>query len=114
MREDVVVPECWNYRDDKVVGGVGIVYVVRLPKDFDKLFHHIFIEFDDLLVRSRESFIIVMPSRIASPNHEINLIFDIVLNPLEGRVDQGKGSVAVCHFGTIIARLAFAGVASLV
>lgn len=58
-------------------------------------------------------YIIVMPRRIASPNHEINLIFDVLFNPSKGRVDQGERRVAVCHFGTKVASFAFTSVASM-
>lgn len=113
MRQNVVVPKGWNNRNDEIIGWVGVIYVVGLAKDFDKFVHHKSVELDDLFIRSRKPFIVVMASRVTGPYNKVDLIFYILFDPLESRVHQCEGRVAVCHLGTIVTRLTFTVMAGL-
>lgn len=55
-----------------------------------------------------------MTSRIASPDNEVDGIFEIVVDPLESSIDQGEGRVTVGLLGAEDAGIASAPVASII
>lgn len=48
--------------------------------------------------------VIIMPSRVSGPNHKVDVILEILLNPAEGLVDQGKGGIAFRARGAKVSR----------
>jgi len=40
-----------------------------------------------------------MTGRIPSPHDKVNLVFQVLVNPLESGVDEGNGRIAICCFG---------------
>lgn len=75
VREDVIVPKGWNNGDDKVIRRVWIIGVVGFPKGFDKLVDDKAVEFDDLFVGAGMTIVVVVSSRVTSPNDKVDLIF---------------------------------------
>jgi hypothetical protein len=94
VRHDVVIAKRGYDGYDKVGGSVTRA---GLAKDLDKLGDHEPVLVDNLLVRSRYLLVIVVAGRVACPYDEVNFILDVVLDPLERLVDEGKGRVAACR-----------------
>lgn len=59
----------------------------------------------------RNLFIGVVAGRVACPDDEINLVFDIFGDPFESLVDQSEGCIAIRGFSTIIACRSFSSMA---
>ena len=113
MWKNVVVAKSWDDGDYEVVGGIGVIIIVCFAKDLDKLVHHEPVKLCDLFVCSRISFIIIMSSRVSRPHNKIDLVFQILFNPLESCVDKGQGRIATRDFGAIVSRGALAAMARL-
>lgn len=86
VRHDVVVAKCRHNRDHIIVGPSPVL--VRHTEDLSELVHQVFILLDDLLLCAGVLLIVVVSRRVACPNDEINIILDVVLDPLERLVHQ--------------------------
>lgn len=104
MGQDVIVSKGWYDRNDQVVGRIVVRFVFALAEDFVELVDEELIQFNDLLGVSREPLVIVMASRITSPDDKVDLVFDLVTNPVKRCVDQGDWRIAVGSLGAVVAR----------
>lgn len=78
MRHNVVISECrddWNRET-----GILLENVEEFPG-------HDFVQVDDFIHRPRDLLIFVVTGRIASPDHEIDISLEILLDPSESRID---------------------------
>ncbi len=114
MRKDIVIAEVGHDGNGEVVGGIGVIDVVVLAKDLDELLDQHFVQPDDLGLTARNELIVVVTSRIASPDDEVDGIFEIVVDPLESSIDQGEGRVTISLLGAKDASIAYAPVASII
>lgn len=87
MGHNVVISKGRDYWHNEVVGWVCIVDVLILAKDFSELGNQELILFNNLLLCPRYLLIIIMSRRIASPYYEIDVVFEVLLDPFECFVD---------------------------
>ena len=57
--------------------------------------------------------VVVMPRRITRPYDEINGIFEVFFDPVEGSVEEAEGAVTIGDFGPIGPGRTLAPVASI-
>ncbi len=74
---------------------------VSISKHLVELAHEIAVLVEDLLLAPWKFLIIVVPCRVTSPDDKVDVVFKILFNPLEGRVDKGIWRVAVRCLGAI-------------
>ena len=91
MRHYVVVAESRHDRYDKVMGAVAMATV---SKDVGKPRDHVLILLYDLLLRPRYVLVIVVSRRVARPYDKVDVVLDIVLDPLERLVNERIRRVA--------------------
>lgn len=85
--QDIIVSKGWYNGDDKVVGGVIIVLVIWFAKCVDEFLNHVLIQANNLIDASWILLIVVMASRIASPDDKVNRVSQFCFYPIKGRVD---------------------------
>lgn len=68
----------------------------------------------DLLDAARELLVVVVACRVAGPDDEINRVFDVLIYPVKGRIDQREGAVTVARLGAISTSRAFLSMACCV
>ena len=104
MGRHVVVPKCGHDWHRHSRNAPRYSDVVPKTKQSDPLSRHIVVEVHDLVGGAWNLLVIIMPSRVSGPNHEVDVILEILLNPAEGLVDQGKGGIAFRARGTKVSR----------
>lgn len=97
----VIVAKRWYNWHDEIVRRIRIIGILVVTEHFDKLAHEELILLNDLVFASRKLLIVVMSCGISSPYHKVYRVFDVLVDPLEGRVDKGERSVAVRRFCAI-------------
>jgi len=100
VRKDVIVAECRYDWDGEIV--VRVVVMVACVKDLLKLLRNKSVQANDLFSCSRNLFVIVVTSRIACPDDKVNRVSDLLIYPIECRVDKRDGRVAIRSFRSII------------
>lgn len=95
VRKDVIVTKGRNNRHDEIVQRIRIVEVFGLPEDLKKFGNEQLILVDNLHVTSRNFLIIVVTGGVSSPDDEVNLVLDVIFDPVEGSVQQSDGTVAI-------------------
>ena len=88
VRHDVVVAKRRHNWNHIIVGPSPVL--VRHPEHLSELVYQVFILVNDLLLCAGVLLIVVVSRRVACPNDEINVIPDVVLDPLERLVHQRK------------------------
>ena len=73
-------------RNDGYGPFIGRVRVVLLAKDLLELVYQQLVRFNNLLFCSRYLLIGIMAGRVSCPNDEVDGIFDVVVDPLKGRI----------------------------
>lgn len=114
MWKNVIVPERRHDRHDKIIVRVGIVDVVSLAKDLDKLGDDELVESNDLLVRSRVVLVVVVSRGIARPDDEVDVILDVVVDPLESRIYQAERTITTGDFRPVVPGRPFPGVTLII
>lgn len=105
--QNVVVAICGHDWNHKAVKRILWIDLPRFAEHSYELIYHISVEFLNLPVVTRQPFIIVVSRRIPGPYHEIDVVFDVFLNPVECRVDQREGRIALGLGSTEVACVAF-------
>jgi hypothetical protein len=90
---DIVVAKRGHDWDNKITAARSML-VILLSKHLDELGHHVFILLNDLFLGTGQVLVVVVARRVACPYHEVDVVFDIVVDPLESLVDEGEGRVA--------------------
>jgi hypothetical protein len=70
------------------------MFVLVLAEHLCELGHHIFVLLHDLLGRSWQRIVVVVPCGVARPYDKVDVVLDVVVNPLERLVDERIGRVA--------------------
>ena len=83
-----------------------------LSKNLCEVFDQKLVQFHNLVFCPWYPFVIVMASRIASPNDEVYRIFQMLVDPVEGGIDKKERGVAIRSFCTEFSGGALASVAS--
>jgi hypothetical protein len=107
---DVVVAKGGHNGNDVVVDGRMVA--LRLAKDLCELVDEKFILADDLLLSAGNLLVVVVAGRVASPDDKVDVVLDVVVDPLERLVDKREGRVAsrrLCAVDASRAALAVAG-----
>lgn len=104
VRKYVVVAKGRNDRDHQIIGRIGVIDVVVLSEDFDDFVNHILVQFGDLCFCPRQLLIIVVTSRVASPDDEIDLALQVRIDPSESLIDEGKWRIAIGGFRAVQTR----------
>lgn len=99
VRHDVVVAKRGYDRDHIVVGTSAVL--VRHAKYLCKLSDQELVLAYDLLLRACMLLVVIVSRRVARPNHKIDVVLDIVVDPSKGRVDQGKRRIAAGRLCTV-------------
>lgn len=74
VREDVVISECRDNRDNQVVRWIIVTKVVGLAENREHLFGDPAIQFEDLDFRSRNVCIVVVSRRVTGPDYKVDLL----------------------------------------
>lgn len=113
MRHDVIVAKGGDDGDLVVVCRIIIVVLV-LSKDFGEFADHELVGMYDLLLGAGYLLVVVMPCGITCPYDEVYFIGNVVLYPVEGRIDERWRGVAGRGFGAIVAGWATFSVAGCI
>lgn len=114
MGEYVIVANGRDDGDDEVIRRVVII-VVGAGEDLPELVDDQLVEVLDLLVAAGVFLVVVVAGRIAGPDDEVNVIADVVADPIEGGIHKGQRRVAsrcLCAVVTCRAMSAMAGAVS--
>jgi hypothetical protein len=68
--------------------------VLVLSEYLCKFRDHIFVLLHDLLWCSWKRIVVVVPRRVARPYHKVDVVLDVIVDPLECLVDERIGRVA--------------------
>ena len=101
VRQDVVVPQRGHDWDSEVVERILVVVVLGLAEHLEELAHDELVLVEDLPGRARDPVVVVVPRRVARPQHEVDRVLQVVVDPSERRVDQGDGAVACRCLGPV-------------
>jgi hypothetical protein len=93
VREHVIVAKCGYYGDRKSVA--------IFAEDFSELIHCPSVGAQHLTFVPRNLLIAVVPRRVSRPYHEVNVILEVLRDPLEGRVYKREGRIAIGGFGAV-------------
>jgi hypothetical protein len=85
VRHNIIVAERWHDRDHIVARSSSAL--VRLAKDLCELIDQKFVLLYNLLLCTRQVFVVVMSRRVARPDDKVYIILDIVVDPSERLVD---------------------------
>lgn len=94
VRKYIVVPERWDDWNQEVVVGIVIIEPILLAPYLDELFHHKLVLRDDLVACAGYMFIIVMACTVPGPYNKVDLVLQVILDPLEGGIDKRVWRVA--------------------
>lgn len=75
-------------RHDIVISKSGDHWNGGLAESANPFLRQVVVQFQNLVGSAGEFFVVVMPGGVASPNHKINLIFQIFFDPAKGLVDE--------------------------
>ncbi len=112
--KNVVVAEIGHDGYGEIVGGIGVVEVVGFAKELDEFVDEHLIQLDDLFGAARDELVIVVASGIPGPDDKVDGIFEVVVDPLKGSVDQGDGGVTVGPLGAEDTGVALPPMASII
>jgi hypothetical protein len=102
VRQDVVVANVGNDRDDVVIVGIAISLVaIAFAKDLEHLVDHELVELGDLSRRAWVVLIVVVTRRVSRPDDKVNLIPKLFSNPFYRLVDQCYGAVAIADLSAV-------------
>lgn len=90
IRKDVVVAKVGHNRNGGIISGIGIIDIVVLAKDLDKFVDEHLVQLDDLRLGAWDELVVIVTSRIASPDNKVDRVFEVVIDPLESSVDQAE------------------------
>ena len=113
MRHDIVVAKRRHNRNDKVVDG-PVMVMMPVAKNLCELGDHKFVLLYHLPLRARYVFIVVVSRRVARPDDEVDVVLDILVDPLERLVDERERRVAARRLGAIHARRPMSAMAGCV
>ena len=109
VRQDVVVADVGNDRNDVIVVRVAVVLVaIAFAKDLEHLVDHELVELSDLSRRAWVVLIVVVTRRVSCPDDKVDLISKLFSNPFYCLVDQRYRAVAIADLGAVDAGRAFA------
>lgn len=93
--QDIIVAKRWDdwYR--------RFVLPIPLTPDLLELLYHKLVLAEHLVHRSRYPLVIIMACRVTRPDHEVYGIFEVFVYPVESRIDQSKGGVAIASLSPI-------------
>lgn len=114
MRKDVVVAKVGHNGNGGIIGGIGIIDIVVLAKDLDEFVSEHLVQLDDLRLGAWDELVVIVTSRIASPDDKVDRVFEVVIDPLESSVDQAEWRVTVGLLSTEYSSITLAPVASIV
>lgn len=97
MRQNIVIAKS-RYNRNAELFVEGSIFVT---KDLFEFCDQYSIRREHLLLATWMTLVVVMPCGIACPDDEIDLIFYVVFDPLECRIDQCPWGVAIAGFGSI-------------
>jgi len=89
MWHDVVVAKSGH--DGYSEGVRGVVVSRGPPKDLGHLADHELVLLDDLVLGARNLLIVVVAGRVSGPDDKVDVVGDMAVYPVHGRVDQGDG-----------------------
>jgi len=96
---DIVVAECGHDWDNEVV--VRRMMMIRLPKNLGELGDHELVLLYNLLLGTWYILIVVVASRVACPYYKVDVVLDVVVDPLKGLVGERVGRVAAGRLCTV-------------
>lgn len=96
---NIVVAKGWHNRYHIVVYSSAIL--IRHTKHFTKLFDQELVLAYDLLLRACVFLIVVVSCRVTRPDHKIDLVLDIVVDPSERLIDQRERRVATRRLSAV-------------
>jgi hypothetical protein len=95
VREEVIVAKG---RDD----GNGELLAV-IGEGIDNLLREERVGTEDVAFVSGNLLVAIVAGTVASPNDKVDLVLEVCANPIESRVDEGQGRVAIGGFGAVVA-----------
>ena len=104
VRHHIIVAKRRNDRNGKIVCRVCVVDVVVLPENLCELGNQQLILFHDLLLAPWELLVVVVPRRVPRPDHEVDSALEVLLDPLESRVEKGYRGITVGRLCAIDSR----------
>ena len=106
MRQDVIVAERRHNGDMQIItiSAKNVLESLCYPS----------IRAEHLVGVSRNLLVAVMPSRVARPDHKIDIILNIFFDPLEGGIYEGVRRIAVGTFGAVDTSRALATMTCLI
>lgn len=93
--ENVIIAEGRYDRNDEIVCRIGIVVILGFPKDLSKLVYHELVLFHYLSFAAGYLLVIVVSGRVTGPDNKVYIVSYVILDPLEGSIEERYGRVAI-------------------
>ena len=99
--QDVIVSESRDDGNEKVIRRVIVFKVLGLAKHFQEFLHKKLVLRRDLLFAPGKFLVVVVPSRISSPDDKVNIVFQRRVDPSKRLVQEAEGTVAICSLSAV-------------
>ena len=96
---NIIVAPCRDNRYSEVVGWIPIINVVTLAPNLCEFGDEHLVQIDDFAGCAWYLGIAIMSRRVASPNDEIDFIFEVVIEPLECCIDKSEWRITIRRLG---------------
>ena len=92
VRHDIIIAKRWHDGDHIVVDSSTVL--IRQAKHLPKLLDQELVLTYDLFLRAHMLLVVVVSRRVARPDHKVDIVLDVVLDPFKGLIDQRKRRIA--------------------